>query len=242
MSRPLKLIVSVDQVGLLRASRSSEEPDPVHFALQAELSGASGIRAHLRMDRKNIGEEDISLLNRQVKTQFYLQTSPHQDVLHLVNGLRPHNLILAAERRDERATDTGLDAVLLANELKGIIPNVDDRQTKVFLFIEPELDQIKMAVKLGAHGLLLNVRELMVDPRSAINAKKLARLKDSVRLSTKFGLETHLAGGIIAERFAELVEVPGIAALHVGHQLVARALQMGVEHAVRFYLDRLGRF
>ena len=188
------LIVSVDQVAYLRGGRKGHEPDPVHYALQAELGGAAGIRAHLRIDRRDMSEEDISLLNRLVKTSLYLQVSPHQDIVHLVNHLRPHNLILASERRDERAVDTGLDAVLLQGELKGVMGNVDERQTGVYLYIEPELDQVKAVAKLGARGLLINVRDLMVSAREKPNPLKLKRIEEAVRLGSKLGLDCHLAG------------------------------------------------
>lgn len=235
----LQAIVSVDQVAYLRAGRNGAEPDPIHYALQAELAGAHGIRAHLRFDQRYITEEDALSLNRLIKTSFYLQVSPHQDVLHLVNTIRPHNLILAAERREEQAVDSGLDAVLLANELKGIIPNIDQFQTRVFLFLEPELDQIKMAARLQVHGVLLNVRDLMVGNRTA-NEKKWQRLEEAVRLAAKFHLEPHLSGGVTARLLPRLATIPSVAAVHLGHQLVARSLIQGVTEALRPYRTYLG--
>ena len=89
MNGSCKLVVAVDQVAFLRASARASEPDPIHFALSAELAGALGIRAHLRIDRKHISEQEMDTLNRMVKSQFYMQVSPHQDIVHLVNGLRP---------------------------------------------------------------------------------------------------------------------------------------------------------
>ena len=238
MSKP-RLIISVDQVALLRGSRGGSEPDPVHFALQAEMAGASGIRAHLRINRKLITEDDVHFLNHRVKTHFYLQASPHQDILHLVNGIRPQNLVLATERRDEQGIDTGLDATLLANELKGVIHNIDQRQTRVFLFLEPELDQIKTAAKLRADGLIINVRDYILDTRSVSDSEKLQRISDAIRLSSKLGLETHLAGGVTAEHLPAIASLSRISAIHLGHQLVARALLTGVEQAVRSYRELL---
>lgn len=240
MSRHAKLIVAVDQVGALRSTRSGNEPDPVHFALQAELAGARGIRAHLRIDRAYLTEQDMDQLNRSSKTSFYLQISPHQDVVHLINTLRPANAILSAERRDDRIGETGLDATLLAHELAGIIKNIDTRQTQMFLFIEPDLDQIKTAAKLGVHGVLINVRDLMLDPIELHRQKKFTLVKDAVRLGFKYGMEVHLGGGISAARIEELADIPGIAGLHVGHQLVARSLQLGVTESVKTYLGLIG--
>ncbi len=236
MKKPCKFIVSVDPIVLLRASGPQREPDPVHYALQAELAGAAGIRAHLRVDRRHLLEEDVELLNRQVKTQFYLQLSPHQDIVHLIHGVRPKNIILTAEHREERTRETGLDVALLANELQGIIHNVDTDQTRVFLFIDPDLDQVKAAAKLQAHGIIVNVADLMVEHRGMIRGKKLAQIKDAVRLSNKFGMETHLSNGIRNYCIPELVSINGVDAIHVGHQLAAHALQVGIFQAVRSFL------
>jgi len=238
MSRP-KLIVSVDHVAGLRATTGSQEPDPIHYALQAELAGAMGIRAHLRIDRHGFSERDAELINRLVKTRFYLQLSPHQDIVHLLNGLRPHNAILSAERRDEHALEHGLDATLLTRELQSIIKNVDSRQTRIFLFIEANLDQVKAAARLDVHGVVINVRDIMLDLWGDAHTDKMRRLNDALRLAAKYKLEAHLASGILAEAIPELAALPGVTAIHMDYQLAARSLIMGVTEAVRSYLDLL---
>jgi len=239
-ARP-ELAIAVDQVAMLRASRQAREPDPVHFALQAELAGASGVRAHLRVDKRNITEEDAALLIRLVKTKFFLQVSPHQDLLHLVNGLRPQHLILVAERRDERAAESGIDATLLANDLKGVIHNIDRRQTRVFLFVEPDLDQVKTAAKLQVDGVAVNARELAAATQPAVYERKLRQLRDAVKLAAKFGLETHAAHGVDARILPDLALTPDLRTIHVGHPLVARALHVGVAESVRYFLGLLQR-
>lgn len=232
-----KLIVAVDPVAILRASRDSNEPDPVHFALQAELAGAGGIRAHLRIDRRHITQQDVELLNRLVKTELYLQMSPHQDIVHLVSGIRPHNIILAAERRQEKTTDHGLDVALLAGELQGIIRNIDTRHTRIFLFVEPNLEQVKAAAKLGVTGLIINARGLQMTHNTAPVTRPFQNLRDAVKLAVKYGLEAHLAYGITIETIPLLRQIPDVAAIHIGHLLAARALQQGVMDAVKHYLQ-----
>lgn len=231
-----KLIVCVDPVAVLRASRDTAEPDPVHFALQAELAGAGGIRAHLRIDRRHISQKDVDLLNKLVKTQLYLQMSPHQDIVHIANGIRPHNIILAAERRQEKTTDHGLDAALLSGELQGIVRNIDTRHTRVYLFVDPIFEQIKAAAKLGVHGLLINARAFQLDRQAGKDSKAYAQLRDAVRLSNKYNLEAHLTHGIDLDTAPLLKTIPDVAAIHIGHQLAARALQVGVMDAVKYYL------
>lgn len=241
MSAP-RLIVCVDQVVMLRGSRKVRQPDPVHYAMAAEMSGAQGIRAHLRMDRRILTEEDVELLARQVKTRFFLQMAPHPDLLHVVNGLRPHNLILSAERREGRTSEMGLDAALLSNELHGLVRNVDTSQTRVFLLVEPDLDQVKVAAKLKVAGLVLNVNDLMVDPHRDVNPFRYKQVCDAVRLCAKYRMEAHVAGGILPERLPELLQVEGLDAIHMGHHLLARACLMGVGPAVASILDQFHRF
>ena len=120
------LIVGVDPITRLRLHDAAREPDPVHFALQAELTGASGILGHLRINRSGLTETDIEALNRMVKTEFYLQVSPHQELLHLVNNVRPQNLVLVGERRDSNTPLNGLDVPLLHHEITGLIHNICD--------------------------------------------------------------------------------------------------------------------
>lgn len=232
-----RLIVSVDHAAVLRTAGRASEPDPVHFAVEAELAGASGVRAHLRIDRRDLSERDIEQLNRMVKTELYLQISPHQDVVHLVNGLRPHNVILSAERRDEHALEHGLDVSLLNRELNGIIKNVDTRITRLFAFIEADLDHVKAAAKLGLFGVVINVRDLMVDDRSDSRTRRLASVADAVRLAAKYKLETHLAGGVSAQKLPELAVIQGVRAVHVDHQFAARSLIKGVAETTRAYLQ-----
>ena len=232
-----RLIVSVDPVARMRAASRSPEPDPIHYALQAELAGAAGIRAHLRIDRRDLTERDVDLLNRMVKTELYLQISPHQDVVHLVNGLRPHTAVMSGERRDEHALTHGLDVSLLERELEGVIKNIDTRQTRIFLFIEPRLEDVRAAAKMGVAGLVVNVRDLMVDTRGAAHTERMSRLRDTVKLANKYRLETHVASGMLVEVIPELAAIEGIAAIHADHQLAARALINGVTDAVRTHLN-----
>ncbi|MCB1049717.1 MAG: pyridoxine 5'-phosphate synthase [Acidobacteria bacterium] len=228
-----RLIVSLDQVAFLREARQSLEPDPVQFGLDAEMAGAGGLRAHYRIDRRHIQERDVELIGRMCKTRFYLQLSPNQDIVHVVNQLRPQFLILGAERRDELATETGLDVSLLASQLLQIFRNIDTNQTRIFVMIDPDFDQIRTAAKLEIHGVVLNVRDQVQAGLRSITAKKMAVLSDAVKLSAKYGLETHLSNSISLGVLPYLAQIPGVDGIHVGHHLVARALHTGVSEAVK---------
>jgi pyridoxine 5-phosphate synthase len=221
----------------LRLHNAAREPDPVHFALQAELTGASGILAHLRINRSGLTETDIETLNRMVKTEFYLQVSPHQDLLHLVNNVRPQNLVLVGEKRDSNTPLSGLDVSLLHHEIAGLLNNIDRNHTRMLLFVEPDFDQIKAAAKLEIGGLVIHCRDLHGGRRSAVFQKRFQQLNDAVKLSTKYGLETHLSGNVPQEVLPQLALIEGVSAIHIGHPLVAKALLLGVTGAVELYRD-----
>ena len=228
----MKYIVSINSVCALRNAFKEREPDPVHFALEAELAGAAGIHGHLRIDRNTLSEQDADLLIRQVKTCFYLQVSPHQDIVHLINNLRPQCSILSAERRESR--DSSLDVSLLSNELQGIVRNIDAQQTKVFVFVDPQLEQVKATAKMKAHGVVLNTKDLFIDDLH-LREKNFSKLKDAVKLSRKYGLTVHLSGNVRHADLPELSHLDGVTAIHLGHQLVSRSLHLGIHHALRSF-------
>lgn len=225
-----RLVVCVDSVALLRRQVQSKEPDPVHFALQAELAGAAGIRAHLRLDRRHIDEQDIALLVKLAQTPVFLQVSPNQDVEHLAHTFRPAAIVLAAERRYEIGTETGLDISLLSGQLTNLIRKIDTRQTRVFGLVDPNLDQVRAAAKLGFHGVLISVRELVQG--GGMDEQRVQQIEEAVRLANKFSLETHLANRVTFPMLPVLAKISGVTAIHVGHALAARAAFLGVSSAV----------
>lgn len=231
------LIVGVDAITKLRLHNAAREPDPVHFALEAELTGASGILAHLRINRSGLTETDIEHLNRMVKTEFYLQVSPHQELLHLVNNVRPQNLVLVGEKRDTTAPLTGLDVPLLHHEIAGLLNNIDRNHTRTLLFVEPEFDQIKAAAKLEIGGIVIHCRDLHGGRRSAVFQKRFTQLSDAIKLSSRYGLETHLSGLVPQEVLPQLAQLEGVSAIHVGHPIVSKALLLGARGAVQLYRD-----
>jgi pyridoxine 5-phosphate synthase len=238
-----RLILSVDQVAAIRASRQSLEPDPVHFALDAEMAGFEGIKAHLRLDRRHIIENDVELLNKMVKSDFFLQISTNQDVLHLVNSLRPRNLILVSERRDEVHTDTGLDVSLLGKQLYHTIREIDDRETKVFLAVDPDLEQIRASAKLEVHGLCISLRDqILQDTQFTRSSSGFFRTAEAVKLSVKYGLETHLFNSISWNVLPRLTSIPGVSAIHLGHHFISDCLFRGLHETARAYRQRLNEF
>jgi len=235
-----RLILSVDQVAAVRALRKEQVPDPVHFALEAEAAGMEGIKAHLRLDRCHIQDSDIELLNKMAKTEFFLQIAMNQDVVHLVNTFRPRNVILVAERRDESGTETGLDVTLLAKQLLNTVREIDSRETRIFLAIDPVLEQIRSTAKLEVHGVCISLRDhLLHGGFQAPVYSGLKAIREAVRLSVKYGMETHLFNSISWNVLPVISSIPGVSAIHLGHHFLADCMYKGIAGCVQHYRNRL---
>ena len=236
-----RLILSIDQVASMKVSRKGPDPDPIHFALDAEMAGIDGIKAHLRLDRRHIQESDVEQLIHMVKSEFFLQISSNQDVLHLVNTFRPKNMILVAERRDEVNTETGLDVSLLGKQLFNTIREIDDRETKVFLAVDPDLEQIRSAAKLEVHGLCISLRDHILQGYFQSQSQNAFRqIVEAVKLSVKYGLETHLFNCITWKALPFIAAIPGVSAVHLGHHFVAECLFKGINATVANYRMKIG--
>ncbi|PIE03546.1 MAG: hypothetical protein CSA81_01730 [Acidobacteria bacterium] len=239
LKRP-RLILSIDPIAAMRISRKSNIPDPIHFALESEMAGIDGIKAHLRLDRRHIQEQDVDLLIKQLKTDFFLQLSINQDVVHLVNTFRPKYVILVAERRDEVTTETGLDVTLLSKQILHTVRELDTQTTKVFLAVDPELDQIRAAAKIEVHGLCISLRDYMLGNKTrGLSSKK--HIAEAVKLSLKYGLETHFFNSITWQSLPFLTSISGISAIHIGHQFISMCLFKGIESSAAAYQQRLSR-
>lgn len=237
-----RLIVNVSQVAHLRQTVMAAGPDPVHFALQAELAGAGGVSAHLRLDHRHIQEDDVELLVRLIRRRLFLHLSPNQDVTHLVNQWCPGNLVFVPERRDETTTENGIDVAMLSTQLAKLARDIDQHQTRIFALVEPALDQIRAAAKLEFFGVLINVRDYVLTDPGTFAERRFSEIADAARLASKFKLECHLANGVTWHHMARLSEIPGVKGIHVGHDLVARSLFIGIKPAMADFLAQIRPF
>jgi pyridoxine 5-phosphate synthase len=229
------LVLAIDPIAMFRGQREGIQPDPVHFALEAERWGFTGIKAHLRMDRRHLSERDIELLLAVVKTRLYLQISPHVDLDHHLNQWRPSYAILVNERREEKSTETGLDAMLLFKNLSHSIKSIDQHVTKLFLAIDPLPEQIRSAAKLGVYGVCLNIRDIMLKAHRFEKGleEEHQRLQDSLKLAKKFGMETHLFNAVTPQRLKALGPLTHIDAIHLGYAFLSECLFHGLGHSMQ---------
>jgi pyridoxine 5-phosphate synthase len=228
----LRLGVNIDHVATVRNARGTAYPDPVRAALIAADAGADGITAHLREDRRHITDDDIARLAAELTVPLNLEMAATDEMLAIALRHRPHAACIVPEKREERTTEGGIDAAGLHNRLAPLVAELGAARIRVSLFIEPDPRQIEAAIRLGAPVVELHTgryAELDGDAR----VEELRRLSGAAALAAKNGLEVHAGHGLTVANVAPIAAIPHVRELNIGHALIADALFVGLDCAVR---------
>ncbi len=237
----VRLGVSIDHVATLRQARRASEPDPVHVAMAAELAGADGIAVHLRSDRRHIQDRDVEILRKVVKTKLNLVMTATQEMVRIALTVKPDRVTLVPERREEVTTEGGLDVVLNSVQLKPIVRTLGEGGIHVGLFVDPDLEQVKEAHRLGAPAVEINTASFAEAASERTCDEALRKISDAARLGRKLGLTVHAGHGLTYQNVAPVAALPEISELTVGHNIIARAVLVGMERAVREMLGAMTR-
>ncbi|OGV50148.1 MAG: pyridoxine 5'-phosphate synthase [Lentisphaerae bacterium GWF2_52_8] len=227
----LKLGVNVDHVATLRQARRALLPDPVVAALLCEAAGAHGITAHLREDRRHIQDEDMRRLAAKVQ-RLNMEMAVTPEMIKIASKLKPEHCCLVPEKRQELTTEGGLDALASIKTLKPAVATLQKAGIVVSIFIDPDMDQLSAAAESGAEYV-----ELHTGPYSnnsgAVRKKELRRLVKAAEHARQLGLRVNAGHGIDYENIAGILEIPHLEELNIGHSIIARAVIIGIEPAVR---------
>jgi pyridoxine 5-phosphate synthase len=236
---PVRLHVNVDHVATLRNARGTPYPDPVRAAEECIVAGADGITAHLREDRRHIVDADVealrALLRRSGRT-FNLEMAATDEMVQIALRVRPDVCTLVPERREERTTEGGLDAIAGGDALARRLKALAMGGIKVSLFVAPEAAQISASRALGAAQVELHTGEYAHGKEG-----ELARLRDAAKLALSHGLEVAAGHGLTQENVPDLVAISAIVELNIGHALISDALLLGMRGAVRAYREAIAR-
>ncbi len=233
-----RLGVNVDHIATLREARKAKEPDPIAAALLAELGGADGIVVHLREDRRHIQNRDLSLLRETIKTRLDLEMAATEEMVKTALHIRPEMVTLVPEKRQELTTEGGLDVVALSNKLKKIIGPLQDGGIIVSLFIEPSEDQIQETARLGADAIEIHTG-LYANRRGTAQKKEHDRIARAAKLASQQGLLVNAGHGLDYLNVSAIANIPEIEELNIGHSIIARAVLVGMEIAVREMKSRM---
>jgi pyridoxine 5-phosphate synthase len=228
-----ELGVNIDHVATLREARRTHEPDPVWAAVLAELGGADAITLHLREDRRHIQERDLRLMRETVKVKLNLELACNAEMLVIALQSKPDYVTLVPERREEITTEGGLDAMGRLESVEQAVERLKEAGIGASLFIDPEPGQIDAARHVGADAVELHTGRYALARPGADQAKRLKELSDAARRVVRAGLALHAGHGLTYRNVVPVAAIPHMKELNIGHSIVARAVMIGLQQAVR---------
>ncbi len=229
----LELGVNIDHVATLRQARGTAYPDPIRAALLAEQCGADAITLHLREDRRHIQDRDVELLRSQLTTRMNLEAATTDEMISFAVRIRPQDVCLVPERRQELSTEGGLDVVSHFSQVKAACLRLAAAGIRVSLFIDPEPAQLDAAISCAAPVVELHTGRYADAAPGEVQARELERVRAAAVYGVGRGLKVNAGHGLHFGNVQAIAAIAQISELNIGHALVAEAVFMGWENAIR---------
>lgn len=229
----IDLGVNIDHIATVRNARGTVYPDPLRGALLAEQAGADVITLHLREDRRHIKDADVLAIRPQLLTRMNLEAAVTREMIDFACQVRPQDVCLVPERREEVTTEGGLDVIRYYKEVEAAVKQLAGEGIRVSLFIDADEQQIAAAAAVGAPVIELHTGRYAEAEDEEEVARELARIKLGVRTGIKHGLRVNAGHGLHYTNVQPIAAIPEIHELNIGHAIVAHALFVGWEYAVR---------
>ena len=233
-----RLHVNIDHVATVRQARKAQQPDPVFAAGLCELAGANGITAHLREDRRHIQDRDIRLLREVVKTLFNLEMAYTPEMIKLAHEIRPDQVCLVPEKREELTTEGGLDLHSMPDSFAGDIKALQEKGIDVSLFIDPDPNLIEAAADVDATFIELHTGSY-ANAKGEKRENELKRLTTAAIYAHELGLRVNAGHGLDYDNVMAIAQIPFIEELNIGYSIIGRAVYVGLDQAVREMQDRI---
>jgi pyridoxine 5-phosphate synthase len=228
-----ELMVNIDHVATLREARGTFYPDPVYAAGIAEMAGASGIIVHLREDRRHIKDRDVVLLRNVVRTKLNLEMAATDEMVRIARDIHPDMITLVPEKREELTTEGGLDVKGLERRIEKVVGSIKEKGIKVSLFIDPEEDQIDAALRVRADMIEIHTGAYSDAQTGEARKMELEKVIRSAVKGKELGLGVNGGHGLHYHNVREIASIGAIDELSIGHSIVARAVFVGLDRAVR---------
>jgi pyridoxine 5-phosphate synthase len=225
-----RLYINIDHVATLRQARRTDEPDPVAAAALCEDAGAEGITAHLREDRRHIQDEDVARLSREIRTVFNMEMALTEEMLDIAERLRPYQITLVPERREEVTTEGGLDVSRDPVRMASGIERLKRSGLHISLFIDPASEAVERSRDLGADAIELHTGAY-ANSGGALDT--LTALRDAAALAQRLELAVHAGHGLTVRNVGPVAAIPEIEELNIGHSIISRAIFVGLAESVR---------
>jgi len=236
----VKLGVNIDHVATVRQARMITEPDPVQAAVMAELGGADGITVHLREDRRHIQDRDVELLRETIKIPLNLEMACAEEIVDFALKVQPDYTTLVPEKRQELTTEGGLDVIGNYDQVAGVVDKLQSNNIPVSIFIDPDVDQIKKVAETGAKYIEIHTGSY-AEVKGIQRRDELAKIVHAAETAREHGLLVNAGHGLNYHNTAEIVSIPGMNEVNIGHSIIARSIFTGLERAVKDMKELINR-
>jgi len=232
-----KLGLNIDHVATLRQARGARYPNVLRAALICEEAVADAITLHLREDRRHIQDRDVEVLRDMLQTRMNLECAVTEEMIANALRIKPHDLCLVPERREELTTEGGLDVLRYFEVVKSACERCRDAGIRVSLFIDPDNKQIEAAVRAGAPLIELHTGKYADADSVPAHDFELERIRTAAEYAHALGLQVNAGHGLHYHNVQDIVTIPQIVELNIGHAIIAESLFIGLEAAVRKMKD-----
>ena len=232
-----KLMVNIDHVATLREARGIYYPEPVYAAGVAEMAGASGIIVHLREDRRHIKDRDVRLLREVVRTKLNLEMAATDEMVAIAREIKPEMATIVPEKRQELTTEGGLDVVLLKSRMTEAVARLRESGIKVSLFIDPVDSQVVASRETGADMIELHTGRYSNASTETARLEELKKVILAAKMASNLGLLVNAGHGLHYHNVVDIAAIPEIEELAIGHSIIARAVFVGLDRAVKDMIE-----
>ena len=230
---PMLLGVNIDHVATLRQARGTRYPDPIQAAIEAEQAGADAITLHLREDRRHIQERDVEMLKDILLTRMNLEMAVTDEMLAIAERIRPEDVCMVPERREELTTEGGLDVKGQIDRVTDACARMSETKVRVSLFIDADLEQIDAARQCGAPVVEIHTGHFADAETPQQRNAELQRIITAVSHGLEIGLQVNAGHGLNYQNVGDIAALPGVRELNIGHAIIARAVFTGLQPAVQ---------
>jgi pyridoxine 5-phosphate synthase len=233
MSTPLKLGVNIDHVATLRQARGTTYPDTLEAAKICAEAGAVSITVHLREDRRHIQDADVYRLAEACPLPINLEMANSEEIVNIALQIKPAEVCLVPEKRQELTTEGGLDVIRNFQTLENTVERLQQNGSEVSLFVEADRDILKASADIGARVVELHTGAFCDATGSSEANALLRKLIDGAEFARSLGLQVNAGHGINLNNIGDILKIPHLDTLNIGHSIIARAVFQGLENAVR---------
>lgn len=234
----MELSVNIDHIATLREARKERFPSPIHAAVEAELGGADGITVHLRSDQRHIKERDVELLKQVIRTELTLEMAATPQMASVAKRIKPACITLVPETPGEVTTQRGLVLLNQKEDLKSYISDLRKYGIIIGVFINPNIEQIKEAARIGAQYIEINTNEYSLLPRPKVR-DEIIRIARVAKAAKREGIGVHAGHGLDYRNIQSLLSLMEITGYSIGFAIVARAVFVGLRQATQEMVQRI---